>query len=461
MTKWSNHQSIQTELWKEPQKKRKDMSSEERVLLLQKKLYQKAKQEKEYRFYVLYDRVFLDYVIKESYRQVKQSGGGPGIDGVTFAEIEAQGVETFLSELREDLRTRRYKPGAVERVWIPKANGGQRPLGIPIIRDRVAQMACKTVIEPIFEADFEDCSYGYRPERSAQDAVREVKENLQRGKTTVYDADLSKYFDTIPHEKLMKTLEVRISDPRILHPIKLWLKAPVIEDDKPRGGKNSEEGTSQGGVISPLLANIYLNSLDKMVSNPEGLIARSGIRIVRYADDFVLTGRYISEESTGRVSRLLERMELKINQTKTKVVKVTEEPFDFLGFTIRYDRSIFDKRKRFWQIRPSEKSCKRLRHSINTKLKKIGHYAPEKVADEINRIVRGWLNYYHIDNVSYTQQARRKLSDYLRERLYRYYNRKSQRKTRLHGQQAFEMLVREHGLINPYKASGLVHHANV
>ena len=376
------------------------------------------------------------------------------MDGQTFAGIEAAGLEIFLTGLGEELRTRTYRPSPVLRVWIPKANGGQRPLGIPTIKDRVAQMACKMTIEPSFEADFEDCSHGFRPKRSAKDAIKQIKQHLQNGKTMVLDADLSKYFDTIPHDKLVKTLELRIADPRVLHLIKLWLQAPVIEDGKTTGGKQNKVGTPQGGVISPLLANIYLHLLDRIVCNPNGWFAKSGLKIVRYADDFVLMGRYISKAAMARIKVLLERMELQLNETKSKVVKATEEPFGFLGFTIRHDRSVFNKRKRFWHIKPSERSCKRLRQSINAKLKKIGHYAPEKVAGELNLQIKGWLNYYHIDKVSYTQLARKKLNYYLRFRLHRYYNRKSQRKTRLHGQQAYVRLVRDYGLIEPYKTSG-------
>ena len=246
-------------------KKRYEMTTAERVGMLQEKLYCKAKQERGYKFYVLYDKMFIPFMLQEAYKKVKANGGSPGIDGQNFKDIEEYGLEKFLNELGEDLRKRTYKPQAVKRVWIEKANGGNRPLGIPTIRDRVGQMVCKMIIEPIFEADFEECSYGFRPNRSSKDAIKEIKEHLQEGKTDVLDADLSSYFDTIPHDKLLKVLQMRIADKRILCLIELWLKSPVSEDGQLKGGKKQKVGTPQGGVISPLLANIYMHLVDKLV----------------------------------------------------------------------------------------------------------------------------------------------------------------------------------------------------
>lgn len=432
-------------------KKRKDMTVGERVQMLQRKLYLSAKQQKEKRFYILYDKVFLDYMVAEAWQRVKSRGGSPGIDGQTFDDIEQGGVEQFLAALKEELRTRTYKPSAVKRVYIPKPNGEQRPLGIPTIKDRVAQMACKLVIEPIFEADFEDSSYGFRPQKSAHDAIIKIKEHLKAGRTEVYDADLSKYFDTIPHEKLMKTLAMRICDPRILALIKLWLKAPVYDDGKYTGGRKSTVGTPQGGVISPLLANIYLHVLDRIVNSREGVFAKAGIHIVRYADDFVLMGRKLTTEAMERLHSILQRMELRINEGKSRHINARQTPFNFLGFTIRYDRSIYDSTKRYWHIRPSEKSCKRIRQNINMLLKHAGHYPPKELTTALNERLRGWLNYFQINGVSYTLLSQRKLNWYLRNRLPQYYNRKSQRKTRLYRQQAFSILVEQYGMIDPMK----------
>jgi RNA-directed DNA polymerase len=271
------------------EKKRRDMSAAERVGLLQEKLYCKAKQERGYKFYVLYDKLFVPYILTEAYGRVRANGGSPGIDGKTFKEIKEYGVEKFLLELGEDLRKRTYHPSAVKRVWIEKSNGGLRPLGIPTIRDRVAQMACKLVIEPIFEADFEDSSYGFRPNRSSKDAMKAIKGHLQQGKTEVLDADLSSYFDTIPHDRLNKALELRIADKRVLSLINLWLKSPVIEDGKISG--NKDEGTPQGGVISPLLANIYMHLVDRIVNSTSSLFHKAGIKNSKVCRRFCLNGR--------------------------------------------------------------------------------------------------------------------------------------------------------------------------
>ena len=238
----------QGELFKESKRK---LPSAERVRMLQEKLYCKAKQERAYTFYILYDKMFIPFMLQEGYAKVKANGGSPGIDGINFTDIEKNGLEIFLKELGEDLRKRTYKPQAVKRVWIPKANGSKRPLGIPTIRDRVAQAVCKMIIEPIYEADFEDDSYGFRPERTAKDAMKAIREHLEEGKTEVLDADLSSYFDTIPHDKLMIVMKQRIADARILDLIEKWLKCPVYEEGQFKGGKQNKVGTPQGGVISP------------------------------------------------------------------------------------------------------------------------------------------------------------------------------------------------------------------
>jgi len=437
------------------QKKRREMSSQERVRLLQLKLYLKAKQEKSYKFYILYDKLFLKYVLTESYRRCKAKGGSAGIDGMTFNDVEEYGRENFLERLGEELRKRTYKPQPVKRVWIEKENGGERPLGIPTIKDRVAQQACKMILEPIWEADFDDSSHGFRPKRSAAGAVRQIKKNLKSGMQEVYDADLSKYFDKIPHAKLEIALRERIADPRVLHLNKLWLKAPIVEEDGTyTGGKSAKKGTPQGGVISPLLANIYLNLLDRIVNKSEGYFAKQGIKMIRYADDFVLMSRHISQESIIRIEHYLNRMGLEINKEKSRKVKAKEAPFEFLGFAFRYDQSVLFEGSKFWNVIPRPKSQRKIRQKINTKLKSIGHYPAEGVVAELNPIIRGWMNYYKIENISYTQVAFRKLDDYLRARLHRFFQRKSQRKSRLHGQEAYNLLTQKYGLVVPYQTSG-------
>ena len=456
MMETSNQDKVQSEILKLSQKKRKEMTSRERVRLLQLKLYQKAKQARNYKFYILYDKIFQWYVLQEAYNKVKSNYSSPGIDNQSFTDIQKYGEDKFLLELQEELRKRIYKPQAVKRKMIEKENGGKRPLGIPTIKDRIVQAACKIVIEPIFEADFDDSSYGFRPKRSAKGAITEIKSQLTKGKSVVYDADLSKYFDTIPHDKLEIALRERISDPRVLHLITLWLKVPIVEEDgRYTGGKGNTKGTPQGGVISPLLANVYMNLLDRIVNNPLDYYSKKGIRMIRYADDFILMARYINQETINKIHKLLNRMELIVNQDKSKLVHATETPFDFLGFTFRYDRSIFYKDKKFWNIVPKKKSQKKIRQKINNKLKQIGHYSASAVVAELNPIIRGWMNYYKIEKVSATQVPFRKLDDYLRVRLTRFYNRKSQRRSNLYGQQAYDLLTKDFGLIKPYKTSGI------
>jgi RNA-directed DNA polymerase len=430
------------------------MSSAERVQLYQRKLYLKAKQEKDFRFYVLYDKIFLHYVMEEAWQRVKANGGSAGVDGVTIEEIGKKGVDKFLSTLSEELRQQTYEPSAVKRVWIPKANGDQRPLGIPTLKDRVAQMACMIVIEPIFEADFEEHSYGFRPKRSAHDAIAKIKEHLKTGKTEVYDADLSKYFDTIPHEKLMIALNERVKDQRVLKLINKWLKAPVYDNGDYTGGKKNKVGTPQGGVISPLLSNLYLHLLDRIVNSSRSLFKKLGIVMVRYADDFVLMGKTLKAEAFNKLKDLLKRMGLTLNEEKSKQINAKVTSFNFLGFVFRYDKSYKSPEgSKFWNVKPSEKSNKKIREKLGTALKKMGHYKPELLVQELNAILRGWLNYFDIKGVSYPFVAKRQLNYYLRMRLMKYFNRKSQRKSRLYRTQAFETLVRKYGLIDPISYS--------
>jgi len=434
------------------------MSRAERVQHIQRKLYLKAKQEKEYRFYVLYDKIFLPYVLEESWKRVKANGGIAGVDGVTIEGIEAKGVGEFLKGISEELRQQTYQPSAVKRVWIPKIDGSKRPLGIPTVKDRVTQMACTLIIEPIFEADFEDSSYGFRPNRSAQDAVTKIKEHLKSGKTEVYDADLSKYFDTIPHEKLMIALRERITDQRVLRLIDKWLKAPVYEDGQFKGGKKNKVGTPQGGVISPLLANLYLHLLDRIVNSINSVFRKTGVVMVRYADDFVLMGKSLSKEVLAKLKELLGRMGLILNEQKSAMINARETPFEFLGFIFRYDRnSKTPQSPRFWNVKPSEKSNKKIRNKIGTALKHMGHYKPEGIVAEMNAMLRGWLNYFEVKGVSYPYTAKLKLNYYLRMRLMSYFNRKSQRKSSLYRNRAFELLVKKYGLIDPLKYSPAIH----
>lgn len=428
------------------------MSDKERVRDFQRKLYQKAKQEERFRFYVLYDKVRLPHFMRESYKRCKANGGSAGTDGKTFEDVEIYGVDKFLAEIIDELENKTYKPQPVLRVHIPKANGKARPLGIPVIKDRIIQMAVKLVIEPIFEADFEDSSYGFRPCRSAGDAVREIKQKLQDGKGEVFDADLSSYFDTIPHKELLQLIGKRISDKNVLHLIKMWLKAPVMENGRLTGGRGNKLGTPQGGVISPLLANIYLHLLDKAVNREDGVFYQCGIKIIRYADDWVLMAKRMPQRALDDLNKLLKSMKLKLNGDKSKMVNAFDESFDFLGHTFRLDDDVLGRKfRKYWNVEPSSKSQKKVREKIREYLGHNGHKPPQDVANDLNTITRGWINYFSIKGVTYPNKAKRNLRYYLRGKLTRYYKRKSQRKSKLYNQGAFKVLVSKYGLIDPTK----------
>lgn len=427
------------------------MTDAERIQDFQRKLYRKAKQDSKFRFYVLYDKVRLPHILRGAYKRCKANHGSPGVDGVRFSDIEKQGVKGFISDIIKELENKTYTPQAVLRVEIPKANGKTRPLGIPTIKDRVIQMAVKLVIEPIFEADFEDNSYGFRPKRSASGAVKEIRDNLKNGKVDVFDADLSAYFDTIPHKELMHLIALRISDKNILHLIKMWLKAPIMEDGRPKGGKKNKIGTPQGGVISPLLANIYLHLLDKAVNRDGGVFRRNGVKIVRYADDFVLMANKIPQECFTYLNAMFQRMGLRLNEDKSKLICACQDSFDFLGHTFRYADDEFGRPVKYWRIEPGKKSQKKVRSNIKEYLAKNGHNDPQKVVKDLNAITRGWVNYFSIQGVTYPNKSKRSLRYYLCMKLQRFYKRKSQRKCKLYNQGAFGVLVKKYGLIDPTK----------
>lgn len=374
-----------------------------KIRTLQRKLYAKAKQEPGYRFYALYDKVYRADLLRHAYHLVRLNRGAPGVDGVSFAAIEAeQGIETFLEGLAEEVEHRTYRPLPVRRVMIPKADGSQRPLGIPTIRDRVLQMAVKLVIEPIFEADFCDCSYGFRPKRSAHQAADDVADALFKGHYQVIDADLSKYFDTIPHAKLLAVVAERIVDGGILRLIKQWLKAPVVEqgrDGKDRciSGKGNRQGTPQGGVISPLLANLYLHLIDRIWERHH-LKVKYAARLVRYADDMVLLCARDTQRPLSMLKYLLGRLGLSLNESKTKTVNAWDQSFDFLGFEFRMRRSPRSG-KSYPHVQPSKKSVKRIKAKLTELTGR--HLTPipfASIVQRLNESLRGWSGYFDYRN---------------------------------------------------------------
>lgn len=377
------------------------LATPEKIQTLQRKLYLKAKREPSYRFYALYDKVHRPDVLAHAFALSKANGGAPGVDRVRHEDIEADGRERFLAELRCELQERRYRPEAVLRVMIPKANGGERPLGIPTVKDRVVQAAAKLVLEPIFEADFTDNAFGYRPRRSAQDAVREVHRNLKAGYVHVVDADLSKFFDTIPHADLLRSVARRVSDGAILELIKLWLKAPIEErSDKGRRTRTrtGNRGTPQGGVLSPLLANTYMRRFLK-AWELRGNEKKLESRIVNYADDFVILCRTRAHEALTEAEGILARIGLALNRTKTRICCANNEPFDFLGYSfgIQY---LFGTGQKYLAAYPSVLSVRRLKAKLR---RMIGNHmswiSEEKLIGEVNRVLRGWTNYFSYGTV--------------------------------------------------------------
>ncbi|MDH3251347.1 MAG: group II intron reverse transcriptase/maturase [Ignavibacteria bacterium] len=376
----------------------RELPSTEWLREFQRKLQAKAKAEPKFRFYSLYDKTYRTEVLEEAYRKAKANGGACGVDGETFEDVEKKGVAGYLAELQLEMKERRYVPQPVRRVYIPKPNGKERPLGIPTIRDRVVQTAFLLILEPIFEADFADSSYGFRPGKSAHDAVREIYKYLNWGCVEVYDVDLEKYFDTVDHGKLMKLVGRRISDAQVLHVIKQWLSCGNVEDGQRR---QSTKGTPQGGVISPLLANIYLNPVDQAFKREKlGTMRNGSIHLVRYADDMVILAQRNLETGVTLLHQYMQRLGLRVNREKTRRLRLDiGNSVDFLGFRFHNVRSR-QNGARLMLVYPSPRSQARFRATVR---RYVHHSIPLRVKDQVqnlNRYARGWMAYFRLGHGS-------------------------------------------------------------
>jgi len=380
------------------------------VQKLQTALHDKAKGSSKFRFYALYDKVYREDVLVFAYECCQANGGAAGVDGQTFEDIEEYGVRKWLDELAQELKSRTYRPQPVRRVWIPKPDGKQRPLGVPAIKDRVVQTAAVLVLEPIFEADLQPEQYAYRPDRSALDAVRQVHKLLNTGHEQIVDADLSGYFDSIPHADLMKSVARRVVDGAMLHLIQMWLEAPVEETDEKgnthRSTRNRDEGrgTPQGAPISPLLSNLYMRRFVlgwKKLGHEKRLAAY----IVNYADDLVICCRGRAEEALTTMRNIMTKLKLTVNETKTRVCKLPEEKFDFLGYT--FGRCYSSKTGRaYLGTVPSKKRVIRICKTISELTGRDQLLLDqERVVAKLNRTMIGWANYFCLGPVSQAYQA--------------------------------------------------------